>query len=759
MSGCRSSKVRSRISEDLKNPHRWYVSSSRQQKRGVFRNCSLALLLGSVLAGSVAFPTYAWAETTRIYTPVDARQHGLQSLRLAVRRDGGVPLPNNLDVFVKDREVAVQLGKALFWDMQVGSDGIQACASCHFHAGADNRPENSLNPGLRIIFDHHDGDVEGYFNADFAVAQARFEVAPPNATLTREDFPFVKTIQSLRRSPEGIIEPGPGNSNDVAGSMGMFLTQFGGIRPGVAIDLGTPLFDPLFNVDQQTTVRATVNRNSPTVINAILNFATLWDGRSSPNFNGIGTFGGQDRVAVIVVNRPGEGVVNERISLNNASLASQVLQPPQSPIEMSFDSSAVHLLRSLPEIGQKLLRPSSNTGLPLTPLGLQYVHPQDSVLGALSNAPSPGVSTTYEAMIKKAFWDQYWNSTERFELPSTPEATEITQMEANFSLFFGLALLLYQSTLLADQTPFDQWLETGQFNSGFGKSELAGLNLFVNEGKCIKCHAGPELTKASVRETQGGKNLIKVMAMADGGYALYDNGFYNTSVTPTTDDAGRGDLEVNNQPIASARRLLFRQLGIDRIDLPIIGGAYLPAPLHDDGSPVCEDINANGVCDPGEPILPEFQRVAVDGAFKTPGLRNVELTGPYFHNGGTATLRQVVQFYNRGGNFCNFNLRDLNPLIAPLGLSEDQEKQLVDFLVSLTDERVKYRRAPFDHPELRIPADGLATPTFALRYIDAVGTAGSDRPLAPFLNLDPQDAIYTPVGVCSKELPVFPRTK
>jgi hypothetical protein len=46
-------------------------------------------------------------------------------------------------------------------------------------------------------------------------------------------------------------------------------------------------------------------------------------------------------------------------------------------------------------------------------------------------------------------------------------------------------------------------------------------------------------------------------------------------------------------------------------------------------------------------------RAAVNGAFKTPGLRNVELTGPYMHNGSMATLEQVVQFYNRGGNFEN----------------------------------------------------------------------------------------------------------
>ena len=42
--------------------------------------------------------------------------------------------------------------------------------------------------------------------------------------------------------------------------------------------------------------------------------------------------------------------------------------------------------------------------------------------------------------------------------------------------------------------------------------------------------------------------------------------------------------------------------------------------------------------------------VAADGTFKIPGLRNVELTAPYFHNGGEATLLDVVKFYARGGN-------------------------------------------------------------------------------------------------------------
>ena len=60
-----------------------------------------------------------------------------------------IPVPGpNLSEFVRDPATALALGKALFWDMQVGSDGIQACASCHFRAGADPQSKNQVSPGL-----------------------------------------------------------------------------------------------------------------------------------------------------------------------------------------------------------------------------------------------------------------------------------------------------------------------------------------------------------------------------------------------------------------------------------------------------------------------------------------------------------------------------------------------------------------------------------------------------------------------------------
>ena len=53
---------------------------------------------------------------------------------------------------------AVVLGKALFWDQQAGAD-FQACASCHFTAGADTRIPNGLNPGFNDITFGSNGDT------------------------------------------------------------------------------------------------------------------------------------------------------------------------------------------------------------------------------------------------------------------------------------------------------------------------------------------------------------------------------------------------------------------------------------------------------------------------------------------------------------------------------------------------------------------------------------------------------------------------
>ena len=83
----------------------------------------------------------------------------------------------------------------------------------------------------------------------------------------------------------------------------------------------------------------------------------------------------------------------------------------------------------------------------------------------------------------------------------------------------------------------------------------------------------------------------------------------------------------------------------------------------------------------GDRVESEEEKAEFLGAFKTPGLRNVALTAPYMHNGSLGSLDAVVAFYNRGGD----DPSNLSPLMQPLGLTPEEEWDLVAFLHALTD--------------------------------------------------------------------------
>ena len=68
------------------------------------------------------------------------------------------------------------------------------------------------------------------------------------------------------------------------------------------------------------------------------------------------------------------------------------------------------------------------------------------------------------------------------------------------------------------------------------------------------------------------------------------------------------------------------------------------------------------------------------GAFKTPTLRDVEMTAPYMHNGAYNTLEEVVEHYNKGG----VNMENLDPNMKPLNLSSQEKADVVAFMKSLT---------------------------------------------------------------------------
>src|SRR5207245_5332209 len=169
-----------------------------------------------------------------------------------------------------------------------------------------------------------------------------------------------------------------------------------------------------------------------------------------------------------------------KVSLNNSSLASQAVGPPGNDVEMSAAG------RNLKDIGKKLLA--------LQPLGEQRVSANDSVLGPQSSASGVGLRTSYADLIRQAFQPQGWNSSATLTDPATGRS--YTMMEFNFSLFWGLAIQTWEATLISDQTPLDRFLAGD--NAAISDQAKSGLSVFGGKGRCNKCHAGPEMTEASV---------------------------------------------------------------------------------------------------------------------------------------------------------------------------------------------------------------------------------------------------------------------
>lgn len=73
-------------------------------------------------------------------------------------------------------------------------------------------------------------------------------------------------------------------------------------------------------------------------------------------------------------------------------------------------------------------------------------------------------------------------------------------------------------------------------------------------------------------------------------------------------------------------------------------------------------------------------------SFKTTTVRNVEFTGPYFHNGAYETLEEVIDFYNEGGG-AGIGLSVVNQTLAPdkLELTDTEKKELIAFMKTLSD--------------------------------------------------------------------------
>ncbi len=199
------------------------------------------------------------------------------------------------------------------------------------------------------------------------------------------------------------------------------------------------------------------------------------------------------------------------------------------------------------------------------------------------------------------------------------------------------AIASFERTIISGDSAFDQYFYADK-KDALTDSEKRGLAVFTTgKGRCVSCH--------TIEQTQ----------------ALFtDNRFHNIGI---------GFKKIQGKtPETAAAFIKSKRAGAD-VAVKVL-------------------TNEN---------FSELGRFAITenlthiGAFKTPTLRNIDITFPYMHDGSLETLEDVVDFYNNGGRVSEND--PLSPFLSggmrPLNLSDEEKADLVAFMKSLTSPQFK----------------------------------------------------------------------
>jgi len=193
------------------------------------------------------------------------------------------------------------------------------------------------------------------------------------------------------------------------------------------------------------------------------------------------------------------------------------------------------------------------------------------------------------------------------------------------------AIAAFERTQLSGDSPFDHF-NAGDKNA-LSEAAQRGFEVFKGKGRCVTCH---EFNASSPFFTDFKYHNIGVGAKATENFEM---------------------LSRKVQQMASSGKLNFDE--IDKLAL------------------------TEGYSELGRFLITRQPKDI--GVFKTPTLRDIELTAPYMHDGSLKTLREVIDLYNKGGE-PNPNL---DGGIRKLDLTEQEITDLEEFLKSLTSTRVK----------------------------------------------------------------------
>jgi cytochrome c peroxidase len=215
----------------------------------------------------------------------------------------------------------------------------------------------------------------------------------------------------------------------------------------------------------------------------------------------------------------------------------------------------------------------------------------------------------------------------------TPDETDDNTLLANF----GKVIAAYERTLNRNDAPFDQdvlrFIEAAKAGKAEQDPAYLGLKTFVRKGQCAACHKGPMLS---------------------------DDQFHNIGVK---------DLSEGKRGVAAAAPAM-----LDLTEWPFnSAGPYSDAPTGVESTRL-QRLDSD---------LKE-KAAELEGAYKTPTLRNVELTAPYMHTGEVATLEDVIELYNKGGEPSGNFAGVVSETIKPLDLTDEEKQALVKLLESMT---------------------------------------------------------------------------
>lgn len=187
------------------------------------------------------------------------------------------------------------------------------------------------------------------------------------------------------------------------------------------------------------------------------------------------------------------------------------------------------------------------------------------------------------------------------------------------------AIASFERTVISGDSPFDRYLYGGD-KTAMSESAIRGLDVFRNKGRCVDCH--------KIEQTSA---------------TFTDSDFHNLGV-------GFKRIEPRLRKIVAEFRAA-KQKGVS-VDEAVLTQA---------------DVSELG-------RFAVTGRIQDLGRFKTPTLRNVAVTAPYMHDGSQKTLEEVIDFYDKGGEKSPF----LSGSIRPLNLTDQEKKDLVEFLKALT---------------------------------------------------------------------------